>query len=72
MTQLTTARIMIATNITNANVLDGVFIAPAGLTPAILIGKHKVKGAAWPATKNMRWKQMAAYPAPTLTWRRAH
>jgi hypothetical protein len=30
----------------NAKVPDGVFIAPAGLTPCTLIGKHKVKGAA--------------------------
>ncbi len=29
----------------NANVPDWVFIAPAGLTLRILIGKHKVKGA---------------------------
>ncbi len=27
----------------NANVPDRVFIAPAGLTPCALIGKHKVK-----------------------------
>src|SRR4029077_19683683 len=30
----------------NANVPDGFFIAPAGLTPGILIDKHKVKVAA--------------------------
>jgi hypothetical protein len=30
----------------DADVPQGVFIAPARLTPRILVGKHKIKGAA--------------------------
>jgi len=43
--QLPTATITIAPNTTNQNLPDSVFIATAGLTQGILIGKHKVKGA---------------------------
>jgi hypothetical protein len=40
----------------NANVSDGVFIAPAGLTPCALIGKHKVKVAAQHASSREKFE----------------
>jgi hypothetical protein len=38
----------------SANVPDGVFIAPAGLAPRILIGKHKIEIAAWHASSRTK------------------
>jgi len=40
--QLTTATITITASATNTNILDGVFIAPAGLTPRTAIIKLKL------------------------------
>ena len=48
--QLTATTVTITANTTNANVPDGVFIAPGGLTPGTSIGKHKVRDAAWHAS----------------------
>src|SRR4029453_11585427 len=52
--QLRMVTATIIANTTNANVPDGVFIAPAGLTPGVLIGKHKIKIAAWRASSRTK------------------
>src|SRR4029077_11312910 len=55
----------------NANVPAGFFIAPAGLTPGILIDKHKVKVAAQHSSRIGRLEvdRMRAAEPCRLTWR---
>jgi len=65
--QLPTATITIAPNTTNQNLPDSVFIATAGLTQGILIGKHKVLVAVQRSLSLGSWKSIDPY-LPILTW----
>jgi len=73
--QLPTATITIAPNTTNQNLPDSVFIATAGLTQGILIGKHKVLVVVQHLSsrrKSEMDQKMRMRSVLLLTWSRAH